>query len=426
MTPTTTQSIRKPVVGTKTATTSATLADRWQSAMMANYGTPPISIDHGHGCEVVDIDGRVYLDFVAGIAVSSLGHAHPAVVSAVCEQVAKVAHTSNLYAHDTALRLAERLQAFMPVDSRVFFCQDGATAMEAALKIVRRWAAEHPVTDASGEPRVRSKIVAAQHSFHGRTFGALAVTGSPEKREPFAPFAHDVSFVPFGDAVALAEAIDDTVAAIVLEPIQGEAGVVMPPEGYLKQARTIATSAGCLLVVDEVQSGIGRTGAWLASVAQGVVPDIVTLAKGLAAGLPLGAVLATGEAIRAFRPGDHGSTFGGNPVSCAAAHAVLDTIEHGELLARVQQWGTVFTASVAELAHPLIAGTRGVGAWHAILLTQDISQQLESGLRERGVLVNAVKPNALRICPPLIATHEHIERFIAAFAEALADVDGGH
>lgn len=405
---------------------SESLTQRWQASMIGNYGTPPIQIDYGQGCEVVDSNGQNYLDFVAGIAVSSLGHAHPAVVRAVTEQVAKVAHTSNLYAHDVGLRLAERLRSFMPVDSRVFFCQDGATAMEAALKIIRRWASDHPVKDSAGQDYVRHTIIAAEQSFHGRTFGALAVTGSPGKREPFAPFGHDVRFVPFGDVDALAGAVDDTVAAIVLEPIQGEAGVVVPPADYLQQAHLIARRAGCLLVVDEVQSGVGRTGAWLASVDQGVVADIVTLAKGLAAGLPLGAVIATGEAMSALRTGDHGSTFGGNPVSCAAAHAVLNTIEQENLLVRVQQWGQQFAQAISQIAHPLIEGTRGVGAWHAILLTQDISSHLESGLRARGVLVNAVKPNALRVCPPLIATEEHIARFATALADVLAEIDGGH
>ncbi|MBU6214191.1 MAG: acetylornithine transaminase, partial [Actinomycetales bacterium] len=388
------------------------LAARWSAAMLPNYGTPAIVIDHGRGCEVFDTEGRRYLDFVAGIAVSSLGHAHPAVVAAVSEQVAKVAHTSNLYAHDVGLRLAQRLQSFMPVDSRVFFCQDGATAIEAALKIVRRWAVAHPGADGDGQPRARQSIVAAENSFHGRTFGALAVTGSPGKREPFAPFAHDVRFVPFGDADALAAAVDDTVAAIVLEPIQGEAGVVVPPAGYLRRAREIADLAGCLLVVDEVQSGIGRTGAWLASVDQGVVPDILTLAKGLAAGLPLGAVIATGAAMTALVPGDHGSTFGGNPVSCAAALAVLDTIESDGLLDAGRRWGDAFAAGIAALAHPLIAGSRGAGAWHAIQVTSPIAGALESGLRERGVLVNAVKTDALRVCPPLIVTEAHLHEFL--------------
>ena len=398
---------------------SGDLASRWSAAMMPNYGTPVVCIDRGSGCEVFDTDGRRYLDFVAGIAVSSLGHAHPAVVEAVSAQVARVAHTSNLYAHENGLRLAQRLQSFVPVDSRVFFCQDGATAMEAALKIVRRWAAAHPVQVAQGQPRIRHTIVAAENSFHGRTFGALAVTGSPGKRAPFAPFAHDVRFVPFGDAQALAAAVDDTVAAIVLEPIQGEAGVVVPPDAYLREARDIADRAGCLLVVDEVQSGIGRTGTWLASVGQGVVPDIVTLAKGLAAGLPLGAVVATGPAMTALVPGDHGSTFGGNPVSCAAALAVLDTIESEGLLDSVRRWGENFAAAVAGLGHPLIAGSRGVGAWHAIVLTSDIAGVLEAGLRERGVLVNAVKPDALRVCPPLIVTDAHMQEFLTALKAVL-------
>ena len=403
---------------------SDSLPTRWQSAMLPNYGTPTLQLDRGRGCEVTDVDGRTYLDFVAGIAVNALGHAHPAVVAAVADQVARIAHTSNLYANHPALRLAERLQKLVPAPSKVFFCQDGATAMEAALKLVRRWAANQvPLVAANGSVQ-RHRIVAAQDSFHGRTFGALAVTGSPGKREPFAPFAHDVHFVPFADVQALAEAVDESVAAIVLEPIQGEAGVVVPPSGYLSTARALADEAGCLLVIDEVQSGIGRTGAWLRSVDEGVVPDIITLAKGLAGGLPLGAVIATGDAMSAFAPGDHGSTFGGNPVSCAAAHAVLDTIESEGLLASVRTWGEQFAAAVRGLNHPLIAGTRGVGAWHAIVLTQPVSSRLESGLREHGVLVNAVRPDALRICPPLVVTTQHIDVFIGALEQVLGSWNG--
>jgi len=400
------------------------LQSRWTSTMLANYGAPKIQIEHGSGCEVVDVEGRVYLDFVAGIAVSSLGHAHPAIVKAVTNQVARVAHTSNLYAHEVGMRLAERLQAMVPGESRVFFCQDGATAMEAALKLVRRWA--HPRDNGTNQSRTRQHIVAADHSFHGRTFGALSITGSPGKREPFAPFAHDVTFVPFGDVGALSSAVDESVAAIVLEPIQGEAGVVVPPAGYLAAAREIADNAGCLLIVDEVQSGIGRTGAWLASLDQGVIPDIITVAKGLAGGLPLGAVIATGDAAHAFAPGDHGSTFGGNPVSCAAAHAVLDVIETEGLLAQVRQWGQNFQAAVAQIQHPLIVEIRGVGAWFGIVLAEPVAGEIELRLRDRGVLVNAAQPDVVRVCPPLIVTDADTARFVNALQEVLASIEGGH
>lgn len=397
---------------------SDSLAERWGGRMLANYGTPTIEIAHGRGCTVTDTGGREYIDFVAGIAVSSLGHAHPALVSAVTEQVARIAHTSNLYAHEPGLRLAARLQQMLPVDSRAFFCQDGATAMEAALKIVRRWAYTH---SAGGGRQV---IVAAEGSFHGRTFGALSVTGSPGKRDPFAPFAHDVRFVPYGDARALASSLDEHVAAVVLEPVQGEAGVVVPPAGYLAAARALTAENGSLLVVDEVQSGVGRTGAWLSCIEQGVVPDIVTLAKGLAGGLPIGALLATGAAMTALVPGDHGSTFGGNPVSCAAALAVIDTIERDGLLQSVRDWGIAFESLVAAVDHRLLAGTRGVGAWQALLLHAPVAAEFEAAAREAGYLVNAVRADVIRLCPPLTVTLAHLTDFVDALPGILESVEG--
>ena len=384
------------------------LAARWDAALMPNYGTPAVALARGEGCTVWDVDGNAYLDLVAGIAVTSLGHAHPAVVEAVSRQVATLAHTSNLAIHEPGVRLAERLLGLLGADGRVFLCQDGATANEAALKLVRR----HGWTlDPSGG---RLRVVATEGGFHGRTFGALSVTGLPAKREPFEPLPGPVTFVPYGDAGALAAAVDETVAAVIVEPTLGEGGVVVPPEGYLAAARAACDRVGALLVVDEVQSGIGRTGSWFASTAQGVRPDIVTVAKGLAGGLPLGACIGTGSTGSLFRPGDHGSTFGGNPVSCAAALAVIDTIDRDDLLTHVkvvgERWATGFDA----VDHPLLASHRGLGLWRALQLAEPRAAAVESAARDAGFLVNAVRPDAVRLAPPLVLSADEADAFVAA------------
>ena len=301
------------------------LQQRWESAFLPTYATPSVELVRGEGAWVHDAEGRKYLDLLAGIAVSSLGHAHPAVVEAVTHQVATLAHTSNLYANGPSLQLAERLQALLPVPTKVFLCNDGASANEAAFKVARKNLDDHGTK--------RTKVVAAEGSFHGRTAAALAVTGQSVKREPFLPLPGEVCFVPFNDRQALAAAVDDSTAAVFLEPIQGEGGVYPADPGYLSLARQLCDDTGALLIVDEVQTGIGRTGQWLACIDEAVVPDIVTLAKGLGGGLPIGAVIATGKAMDLLVPGDHGSTFGGNPVSCAAANAVLKVIESTDLLA---------------------------------------------------------------------------------------------
>ncbi|MGH8920803.1 MAG: acetylornithine transaminase, partial [Actinomycetes bacterium] len=293
------------------------LQGRWNSVMMPNYGTPPLALEHGNGVRVWDVDGNEYLDFVAGIAVSSLGHAHPAIVAAVSEQVGKLAHCSNLYLHEPGVRLAERLVGLVGLPARVFFANSGAEANECAVKLARKHGR------ALGG---RTELVAANNSFHGRTLGALAITGNAAKREPFEPLPGPVTFVDYGDADGLRAAVGPQTAALFIEPTLGEGGVVPPPAGYLQLARELCDASGALLVVDEVQSGIGRTGHWFASLAEGVRPDVVTLAKGLAGGLPIGACIGIGAAGELFAPGDHGSTFGGNQVSCAAALAVIDTI----------------------------------------------------------------------------------------------------
>ena len=375
---------------------------RWDAVMMRNYGTPPLALAHGSGSRVWDVDGREYLDLVGGIAVSSLGHAHPAVVDAVTRQVATLAHTSNLAMHEPGIALAERLSALVPGGARVFLCQDGATANEAALKIVRK--------HMQGR---RSEVVSTEGGFHGRTLGALSITGTLSKRAPFAPLPGPVTFVPYADVEALRAAVTERTAAVVLEPVQGEGGVIVPPDGYLAAAREICDSAGALLVVDEVQSGVGRAGEWLLSVAQGVVPDIITLAKGLGAGLPIGAVLATGEAALVLQPGDHGSTFGGNPVSCAAALAVLTTIEREGLLEHARALGRRWSAAFDDVDHPLLSSHRGLGLWRALELSEPVAAAFEAVARESGYLVNAVRPTTIRLAPPLVLGVADADRFAA-------------
>jgi acetylornithine aminotransferase len=378
---------------------------------MPNYGLPPVAIRRGTGCRVWDADGRQYLDLIAGIAVSSLGHAHPALVEAVSRQVAQVAHTSNLFLHEREIELAERLLALLDADGRVFFCNSGAEANEAAIKLVRR-------VQGPGRPL----IVAAERSFHGRTMGSLAITGKASIREPFGPFGLDVRFVPFGDVAALRAAAGADCAAVFVEPCLGESGVIPAPEGYLRAARDICDETGALLVVDEIQSGIGRTGHWFMCQHQGVLPDVLTLAKGLGGGLPIGACIGLGERGAGFAKGDHGSTFGGNPVACAAALAVLDTIERDGLLANAGAVGDRLAAGIAAVRHPLISGVRGSGLWLAAVLTSEVAPQVEAAARRAGFLVNAVQPDAIRLAPPLILTLAEADEFTAALPAILDEV----
>ena len=381
--------------------------ERWDAVMMRNYATPPVALVRGSGCVVTDADGRDYLDLIAGIAVSSLGHGHPALVEAVSAQVATLAHTSNLFINPPALALSERLVQLMGVPgTRVFLCNDGATANEAAIKASLR-----------AKPG-RRRFVAAEGSFHGRTLGALALTGKAAIREPFGPFGIDVVFVPYGDADALAAVIDDSVAAVFLEPTLGEAGVITPPAGYLTQARAACDEHGALLVVDEVQGGIGRTGKWFAHQHEGVVPDIVTVAKGLGGGLPVGACLATGATAEALQRGDHGSTFGGNPVSCAAALAVIDVIERDGLLDKVEQLGRQWQSDIAGCFNEMLTGVRGRGLWLG-LEAVGAAPAVETAAREHGFLVNATGPDAVRIAPPLILSAEQAASFTNALPSIL-------
>ncbi|HEU5267439.1 MAG TPA: acetylornithine transaminase [Jatrophihabitans sp.] len=388
------------------------LRDRWDAVMMPNYGTPPIALDHGRGVRVWDTDGREYLDFVAGIAVSALGHAHPAVVDAVSSQVTRLAHTSNLVMHEPGIRLAERLVDLLGLPARVFFANSGAEANECALKLARL----------HGRADGRAEIVSCHDSFHGRTLGALSVTGNAAKRTPFAPLPGPVTFVDYGDVDALRAVVGLPTAAVIVEPTLGEGGVVPPPGGFLAAVRAICDDTGALLIVDEVQSGIGRTGHWFASQAEGIRPDVVTLAKGLGGGLPIGACLGVGAAGELFGPGDHGSTFGGNPVSCAAALAVLTTIADDHLLDNVKTVGEHLGERLGELGSPLVAQTRGTGLWRAVALDRPVAGAVESAARARGLLVNAVKPDVLRLVPPLILTAADVDAAMPLLAAAVDEV----
>lgn len=375
--------------------------ERWNAALMNNYGTPALELVKGSGAEVWDSHGRRYLDLVSGVAVNALGHAHPAVVAAVTSQIAQLGHVSNFFVHEPVLQLAERLQGLLDApDSRVLFCNSGAEANETAFKIARR----------TGRPN----IVAAHNAFHGRTMGALALTGQQPKRAPFEPLPPGVSHVPYGDAAALDAAVDADTAAVVLEPILGEAGVIVPPEGYLRAAREITAARGALLVIDEVQTGIGRTGAWFAHQSAGIRPDVVTLAKGLGGGLPIGACIGVGEAGRLLEPGQHGTTFGGNPVCCAAALAVLDTIAGEGLLEHVQRVGKEIATGIEALGHPLVTDVSGAGLMIGVGLASPVSAAVSVAAREAGYLVNNAVADRIRLIPPLVLTEAQATEFLGA------------
>ncbi|NKY87446.1 acetylornithine transaminase [Nocardia veterana] len=381
-------------------TSTEQLQQRWSSALMNNYGTPKVALVRGSGAVVYDAEGNRYVDFLGGIAVNSLGHAHPAILEAVTQQLGILGHVSNLYVSEPVLELAEKLLAhFGDGNGRAFFCNSGTEANEAAFKIARLTG--------------RHKIVACDEAFHGRTMGALALTGQPSKRAPFEPMPPGVVHVPYGDAAALAAAVDSDTAAVFLEPIMGESGVVVPPPDYLAEARRITAEHGALLILDEVQTGICRTGPFFAHHAAGIVPDVMTLAKGLGGGLPIGAVLAQGRAAELLTPGLHGTTFGGNPVSAAAALAVLRTIDEQGLAAHVESVGKTLIDGIEDLGHPLIDHVRGAGLLIGIQLTQDVSAKVEQAARAAGYLINPPKPNVIRLAPPLILTEAQAEGFLA-------------
>ncbi len=428
-----------PVGGAATAPGAATAAlqRRFAAALMPNYGVPPLALASGQGCRVVDADGREYLDLIAGIAVSCLGHAHPAIVEAVTRQVASLAHTSNLFMHEGAIALAERLLGLLGTDGRVFFTNSGTEANETALKLVRRFhgaGLDGAGLDGAGlDGAGRRYVVAAEGGFHGRTMGSLALTGKAQIREPFGPFGVDVRFVPYGDVEALRAAVAGDCGAVFMEPALGEGGVVPAPHGYLSAARDACDAVGALLVIDEIQSGIGRTGAWFAHQHEGVRPDVLTLAKGLGGGLPIGACIGLGRFGSVLGKGDHGSTFGGNPVACAAALAVLGVIDRDDLLSHATQTGELLRNGIAASSHPLLAGVRGRGLLLAAELTQPAAAEVEGACRDAGFLVNAVQPDAVRLAPPLILSAGQAETFLAALpaildnaarASAAVDVSG--
>jgi acetylornithine/N-succinyldiaminopimelate aminotransferase len=388
------------------------LVDRWSQSLMDNYGTPPLALVRGSGAVVTDESGKDYVDFIGGIAVNALGHAHPAVVAAVSQQVAALGHVSNLFVAEPPVALAELLLALAGRPGRVFFANSGAEANEAAFKLSRLTGRTH--------------VVATEGAFHGRTMGALALTGQPSKVDPFRPLPGDVTHVPFGDVEALRAVVTTETAMVILEPIQGENGVLVAPAGYLTAAREICTANGALLVLDEVQTGIGRTGHWFHHQGEGVEPDVITLAKGLGGGLPIGACIAFGAAAELFRPGHHGTTFGGNPVSCAAGLAVIGTIANEGLLDNVKRVGERLRRGIEGLHHPLVGGVRGAGLLLGITLTAPVAVAVAAALRDAGFLVNPVQPDVIRLAPPLILTGAQADALIAALPAALdAAVAGG-
>ncbi len=383
--------------------------ERWQGALMDNYGTPPLMLVRGCGARVWDVDGTEYIDLLAGIAVNALGHGDVRLVDAVSRQLSTLGHTSNLVATEPPIALAERLVSlFGDPAARVFFCNSGAEANEAAFKLARLTGRTH--------------MVVAQSSFHGRTMGALALTAQPSKQDPFRPLPGDVTPVPYGDVEALSAAVGPHTAAIVLEPIQGEGGVIVPPAGYLAAARRIADDTGALLVLDEVQTGIGRTGTWFAHQHEGVRPDVMTLAKGLGGGLPIGACLATGRAAALFAPGSHGSTFGGNPVSCAAALAVIDAITEDGLLDRAVEVHGLLATGLVERSHGVVTHVRGRGLLIAAAVAGPPAADVERAARARGLIVNAVSPDAIRLAPPLTIADEDVADALDRWDAACATV----
>lgn len=397
-------------------TNTDSIKQRWEAVMMNNYGTPPMALASGEGAVVTDVDGKTYLDLLGGIAVNVLGHRHPAIIEAVTHQMSTLGHTSNLYATEPGLALAEELVSLLGAGhesgtaARVFFCNSGTEANEVAFKLSRLTG--------------RTKLVAAQEAFHGRTMGSLALTGQPTKQAPFAPLPGDVTHVPYGDTDALAAAVDDATAAVFLEPIMGESGVVIPPEGYLVAARDITARHGALLVLDEVQTGMGRTGTFFAHQHDGITPDVVTLAKGLGGGLPIGACLAIGPAADLMTPGLHGSTFGGNPVCAAAALAVLRVLAEENLVRHAEVLGKSLRHGIEALGHPLIDHVRGRGLLCGVALTAPRAKDAEAAARGAGFLVNAAAPDVIRLAPPLIITDAQVDGFVAALPGILDEAAG--
>jgi acetylornithine aminotransferase len=379
---------------------------RWEAVFQKSYGTPKLNIVSGKGCYLVAENKVRYLDFIGGIATNVLGYAHPAIIKAVRKQIGNVAHVSNLYANPESLALAAKLiEMTGQDDARVFFCNSGAEANEAALKLSRKTG--------------RTKIVSTIGSFHGRTMGALSLTGQPEKRDLFRPIIESIKYLPFGDISVMRRAVNRKTAMVILEPIQGENGVITPPAGYLKQLRELCDENGTLLVIDAVQTGMGRTGFWFGYEHEEITPDVITLAKGLGGGLPLGAMIAIGPAAHLFRPGDHGSTFGGNPVSCSAGLAAINEIEKSALNERALELGEFLKSELLKIEGVL--EVRGRGLLLGIGLQQDWAKDIANYLMAKGVLVNAPNSNTIRIAPPLIVTKIECAKFVKIFKEVIAN-----
>ena len=379
---------------------------RWQKVIQDNYGTPSIELVSGKGSVVKDAQGNSYLDFLAGIATNVLGHAHPAIVTAVSKQVSTLGHVSNFYAHPNVLELAEKLQKMTGDKSaRIFFCNSGAEANEAALKLSRKTG--------------KCKVVATQESFHGRTIGALSLTGQPSKRNPFKPLIKGIMHVPFGDSAAMKRAITKKTAMVIVEPIMGEAGVIVPPADYLKNLRSYCDATGALLVFDCVQTGMGRTGDWFGYEYSGIKPDVITLAKGLGGGLPLGAMIAMGAAAKLFTAGDHGSTFGGNPIATASALAVIKTIEKEKILSHVDEVGEFLLTELALI--PGVTEVRGAGLLIGLTLDKPVAKAVTKRCQELGALINAPSESFIRIAPALNVSLKQAQKFVVIFAQALKE-----
>ncbi len=387
------------------------LVQRAQSVLFQNYRTQPIALVRGEGSWVFDADGKRYLDFIGGIATISVGHANPRVREALMQQAGLLWHASNLYITEPQIRLAEKLTAQTKTLKRAFFCNSGTEANEAMIKLARHFQV------VNGHPE-RIEILCFHNSFHGRTMGSLAATGQPRYQQGFGPLPQGFRFLDFGDAKALEAAISDKTCAVMLEPIQGEAGVLPAPRGYLARVRELCTRHGALMLLDEVQTGMGRTGAWFAHQHERIEPDAMTLAKGIAAGIPLGALLAREDVAKAFTPGTHASTFGGNPLATAAACAVTDLLAEG-LIERVQQAGQRLSQRLSGIGGRA-AGERGLGLLRALLLSEDLAPKVVAKARDLGLLVNAVGERVVRLAPPLTVSDEEIDRASGLLAEAVA------
>ncbi len=389
---------------------NADVLGRYADAHMQNFGTPPCVLVRGDGSHVWDADGTRYLDLLAGIAVNSLGHAHPRLVAAIAEQSGTLMHTSNLFTTELQVDLVEKLDALVADSAgpgaRTLLVNSGTEANEAALKITRL----------TGRPR----LVAMEGSFHGRTLGALSVTATAAYREPFEPLPGNVTWVPFGDLDALAAVMGPDVAAVVTEPIQGESGVVVPPDGWLAGVRALCDEQGALLWLDEVQTGIGRTGTWLASDHEGVRADIVTLAKGLGGGFPVGACVATGAAATLLQAGHHGTTFGGNPLASRAALTVLQVIDDEGLLAHATETGDWLAAAIEGLGLRQVSHVRGRGLLRGIVFSEPIAKDVHARALEAGFIVNAPRPDVIRLAPPLVITRDELQEFVDALPRLVA------